>query len=103
MNRTDTIALLRNSGLDDLTGQQWDGTEKKSQNFGERTTALYKAWTAYAEAAGEKPGTRPSFRERMRAAGYAFVDHLPGDHNGKGFIGIQLTTDPVHGYEPYAD
>ena len=61
-----------------------------------RTTALFKAWTAYAEAAGEKPGTRPSFRERMRAAGLSHFPVAGQDHRrvAAGDCSPAAPTDP---------
>ena len=87
----------------DLFGQWLDeGTEKRSNRVGERSTKLYSSWKNFAKSAGDDAGTLKMFRDNMRQHGYAHSGHLPGDNNGTGFVGISLKIQEDR-YQAYAE
>jgi putative DNA primase/helicase len=52
---------------------------------------LFKSWTDYAIAAGEKPGTKKSFTQTMHDRyGFEPVKHTPGSNAKRGFLGVQV-------------
>jgi putative DNA primase/helicase len=54
---------------------------------------LFASWVVYAKAAGEEPGNRRTFGERMRRKG--FVSEQIYACNGKGFRGVELKSAKV--------
>jgi putative DNA primase/helicase len=53
--------------------------------------ALFKSWTDYALANGEKPGTSKMFSQSLsRQPGCKSVKHTPGKNGERGFMGIEL-------------
>lgn len=83
---------------------QWleECTETCGKGAGERTTILFKSWKQWAEAAGDDPGSRRSFRDSMRSHGFEWTNRLPPDHKNSGFMGVMLKPAPDR-YTPYAD
>ncbi len=66
--------------------------------------SLFKSWTAYAMANGEKPGASKWFSQTLSRLGCEAVKNTPGNHGKRGFIGITVT--PMAGYarhEPVGD
>jgi putative DNA primase/helicase len=52
--------------------------------------ALFKSWTDYAIANGEKPGTSKWFSQTLERLGCEKVRHTPGQHGKRGFSGIAV-------------
>jgi putative DNA primase/helicase len=52
--------------------------------------ALFKSWTDYALANGEKPGTTKWFSQAMQRFGFVSVKHTPGENGKRGFTGVGL-------------
>ena len=65
---------------------------------------LFKSWTAYAMANGEKPGTSKWFSQTLSRLGCTAVKDTPMNHGKRGFKGIAVTpvVKPSHN-EPSAD
>jgi putative DNA primase/helicase len=55
-------------------------------NVSAASSALFKSWTDYARAAGNKPGTTGTFKDHLTAAGFK---HYKG-RSGREFFGISL-------------
>lgn len=53
--------------------------------------ALYSSWTAYAEAAGERPESARTLADRLAAHGFDRIKDTQGIR-GRGFAGIRLRT-----------
>ncbi len=70
----------------------------------ETLETLFKSWTAYALANGEKPGTSKWFSQTLSRLGCAAVKDTPMNHGKRGFKGIAVTpvVKPSH-HEPAAD
>lgn len=51
--------------------------------------ALFKSWSDYAIAAGEKPGTKKSFTQAMKRFGFEPVNPAPGTRS-RGFLGVEI-------------
>ena len=52
--------------------------------------ALFKSWTDYALANGEKPGTTRWFSQAMQRFGFDPVKHTPGENKKRGFKGVGM-------------
>ncbi len=73
-------------------------TEPASDWHFEKSADLYASWKAWAEKAGESPGSQKRFAGTLQARGYAKKD----TKNARGFAGIRLvrpdySDDPRHG------
>jgi putative DNA primase/helicase len=51
---------------------------------------LFKSWTDYALANGEKPGTTKWFNQTLTRLGCESVKNTPGNHGKRGFKGIGI-------------
>jgi putative DNA primase/helicase len=67
---------------------------------------LFKSWTDYALANGEKPGTTKWFSQTLARLGCEAVKHTPGQNGKRGFVGIAVRitvpkdrTEPNHDYD----
>jgi len=54
------------------------------------TERLFKSWTDYALANGEKPGTTRRFSQAMQRFGFVPVQHMPEENSKRGFSGVGL-------------
>ena len=64
---------------------------------------LFKSWSDYALANGERPGTTKWFTQTLARLGCEAVKHTPGNHGKRGFKGIGIKpivtrdrTEPYH-------
>jgi putative DNA primase/helicase len=67
---------------------------------------LFKSWTEYALANGEKPGTTKWFSQTVAKLGCEPVKNTPGAHGKRGFMGIGVrlpTASPRHEPEERED
>jgi putative DNA primase/helicase len=69
---------------------------------------LFKSWSDYAIANGEKPGSSKWFNQTLSRLGCEAVKHTPGDNTQRGFKGISVKlvkakdiTEPQESDEPY--
>ena len=51
---------------------------------------LFKSWTDFALANGEKPGTSKWFSQVLKRYGCESVRHLPGNHTARGWLRIAV-------------
>ena len=66
-----------------------DKTDRTSQHAWESSADLFASWKQWAEAAGEPPGSRRGFSERMKRAGVG--DKKKSDATRtRGYVGISL-------------
>lgn len=54
------------------------------------SAALFKAWSAFAVANGEKPGSTKWLTQTLTKYGFEQIKHVPGEHKGRGFRGIAV-------------
>lgn len=52
--------------------------------------SLFKSWTAFAIATGEKPRTAKWFAQQLRRQGFNTLKDTPGYRNKRGFSGVQV-------------
>jgi putative DNA primase/helicase len=73
------------------TLRQWlDECCDEGPNESATMAALFKSWTEYALANGEKPGTTKWFSQAMQRFGFESVKHTPGANEKRGFTGVGL-------------
>lgn len=72
--------------------RQWieDHCETGKRSLSDTSDALFKSWTAYAVASGEKAGTMRWFSQNLARQGFEPVADTPGHRKKRGFIGIQV-------------
>ena len=84
------------------TVNQWveDCCTRGARQFDTLKT-LFKSWSDYAIANGEKPGSSKWFNQTLSRLGCEAVKHTPGEHGQRGFKGISVklvkpkdTTEP---------
>lgn len=70
--------------------RQWveECCDTGGRNVCDTTAALFKSWSAYAQANGEKPGTTKWFSQSLQRLGYELVTDTPGHRKKRGFLGI---------------
>jgi putative DNA primase/helicase len=96
-------AAILNATADYFEGQdlvgQWiaDHCDTDRKSLSETTEALFKAWTAYAIATGEKPGTARWFSQTLQRHGFNSEKNTPKHHGKRGFSGIALKLDDTSG------
>lgn len=64
----------------------------------ETSAALFKAWSDYAQAAGERPGTRKAFADVMQKRG--FEVHR-GAKGARSFRGVRLKPTQTHDFDSH--
>ncbi len=66
---------------------------------------LFKSWSEYALANGEKPGTTKWFSQTLARLGCEAVKNTPGNHGKRGFtgIGVNLPKAPAKGQQDDVD
>ena len=74
------------------TLRQWlEDSCETGPHTSDTQAVLFKSWTDYAIAAGEKPGTKKSFTQTMHDRyGFEPVKHTPGSNAKRGFLGVQV-------------
>jgi putative DNA primase/helicase len=73
------------------TLRQWlDECCDEGPNETDTMEALFKSWTNYALANGEKPGTTKWFSQAMQRFGFDPVKNTPGHHGKRGFERVGL-------------
>ena len=70
-----------------------DCCETGGRNIGDTTANLFKSWTAFALASGEKPNTERWFAQNLIRQGFEPVKDTPGHRNKRGFL--RITAKPV--------
>jgi putative DNA primase/helicase len=88
----------------DLVGQWVEECCNLGPRESETMAELFKSWSSYAIANGEKPGTTKWFSQIIARSGGEPVKHTPG-HNGKrGFRGISVKLETTRNhYEAQTD
>jgi hypothetical protein len=56
----------------------------------ETTESLFRSWSNYALANGEKPGTTKWLSQALQRQGFYLVKDTPGHRNKRGFMGIKV-------------
>ena len=54
--------------------------------------ALFASWSVYAQASGERPGTKKGLSQTLQRLGYEPVDETPGHRKKRGFLRIAVKT-----------
>jgi putative DNA primase/helicase len=85
------------SGQDTFTAWLEECCEIQRANDWQRVSfaEAFTSWVSYAKQAGEEPGPRKSFGDRMRRKG--FMSEQIKAFNGKGFKGISLRRHQTYG------
>jgi putative DNA primase/helicase len=83
----------------DLVGQWLDEhctLEPGNQHRWEASQELFKDWKAYAEAAGEKPGTNKSLAGHLQRRGLLAKNKKVGNKSYRSWLGVTLNRQDVH-------
>ncbi len=64
---------------------------------------LFKSWSDYALANGEKPGTTKWFSQTLARLGCVAVKNTPGEHGKRGFTGIGIPVEPLPARSSYQE
>ena len=73
------------------TVDQWIGEACViSPTQSDTLAVLFKSWSDYALANGEKPGKSKWFSQTLGRLGYEAVKNTPGNHGKRGFKGIAV-------------
>ena len=77
--------------------RQWieECCDIEGRNLADTTDALFKSWTAYALASGEKPGTTKWFSQNLIRQGFKSVPEVTGHRKKRGFEGIAMKLPPA--------
>ena len=72
--------------------QQWveECCQRGGRNISDTTVSLFKSWSDYALANGEKSGTTKWFSQTLVRLGCEQVKDTPGQRNKRGFLGISV-------------
>ena len=62
-----------------------------NMDISEASSVLFKSWSVYAKAAGNKPGTGSTFKDNLTAAGFKFYRSA----KAREFFGIRLRPKPA--------
>jgi putative DNA primase/helicase len=74
----------------DLVHQWIEDSCELGPRKSETMAVLFKSWSDYALANGEKPGTTKWFTQTLARLGCVSVKNTPGQHGKRGFTGIQI-------------
>jgi putative DNA primase/helicase len=74
----------------DLVAQWIAESCNRGPTHSDTVQALFKSWTEYALANGERPGTTKWFRSTLARLGCESVKNTPGLHGKRGFKGIAV-------------
>jgi putative DNA primase/helicase len=75
--------------------QQWlEDACERAPGAWEKPTPLYRSWSAYAEAAGERAGSQKAFGARLRTAGFEPGNSRGSDMRGRHWCGLKLRPSP---------
>ena len=87
-------AVVRDATAEYLTEQDnvrtWvsECCDVGGRNISDTSANLFKSWSAFAIANGEKPGTSRWFTQALQRLGYQSVKDTPGHRNKRGFLNI---------------
>ncbi len=72
--------------------RQWieDSCDTSGRNVSDTTANLFRSWSEYAVANGEKSGTAKWFVQVLLRHGCEAVKDVPGHRNKRGFLGIRV-------------
>ena len=96
-----TNGLARPAVVTDATAEYFTEQDSVSQwiseccdtggrNVSDTTASLFKSWTDYALANGEKPGTTKWFNQAIARSGAEPVKNTPNHHGKRGFLRITV-------------
>jgi putative DNA primase/helicase len=92
LNPPEVVISATNNYLEaeDVFAAWMDERCEADQQAWETSSALFSDWLAYANNAGEEPGSRRRFAERLTARGFQSKKN-----NNRGFSGLRLRTPPA--------
>ncbi len=75
--------------------RQWidERCETGGRNVSDTMAALFKSWSDYAIASGEKPGTTKWLAQTLLRHGCEQVKNTPGQHGKRGFLGVRVKNE----------
>jgi putative DNA primase/helicase len=85
-----TMATAEYFAEQDLVNQWIEDCCVRGKHEVDTRAALFKNWTSYALANGERPGTTKWFKETLERLGCVAVDNTPGKNGTRGYKGIAL-------------
>jgi putative DNA primase/helicase len=77
----------------DLVGHWVEECCVRGKYESETMAELFKSWSAFSIANGEKPGTTKWFSQTLARLGASPVKNTPGNHGKRGFEGISVRRD----------
>lgn len=72
--------------------RQWmdDECDHGSKSYSDTVARLFKSWSDFAVANGEKPGSTKWFAQSLNRQGCSPLKNTPGSNGKRGFEGIQV-------------